>query len=264
VQSGVLHRQQVVTRADAAPAVRNRLLGPVAAEQRRVGLTQLVSGAQRSLIGEVPPVEVIRRAGDVAGDGVERLLASFEAFGSACVDEQRIRRAEPRDDIVDGDGQRGARARDEGARRSRLVAVARRPSFAKPLRPSSIEHRHGVVTEVAQRPPEAAGEEARVLVVGDDLRFAIDAEAREQARERVGRWERMPSARRGAIAREILVEAHVDRARHVRSAVLLPSPAIVAQVESAVDNGPVGEICLRDLCRNDGGVDHGDSGAVIW
>ncbi len=97
--------------------------------------------------------------------------------------------------------------------RSAFVARGGGTSFAHPPGPAAVEHGDGVVTEIAQRPPEPAGVHPGVLVVGDDLRVARDSQPAEHLGQRFDRWHRMAAVGPCSRPREVLTEAGIHGAR---------------------------------------------------
>ena len=127
----------------------------------------------------------------------------------------------------------------EDGRRPGLVAAAHRAPLAHPLRPAAVDDRCGVVTQVAQHPPQAARVHARVLVVDRDLR--------SRRRSRVGRTSPPSPRRREVDVGRCVRSEHrtrscerlaYDRRRNVRLAVLIAAPRLVAQVVATIDDGP--------------------------
>ncbi len=61
----------------------------------------------------------------------------------------------------------------------------------------------------------------------------------------------MAAVRPGGRAREVVVQARVDRAGNVGGAVLVASPVFVLQIEPAVNDGPVVEMRGEQIGRDE-------------
>jgi len=81
--------------------------------------------------------------------------------------------------------------RHECPTRAHFRARSCRTMFGQPPAEAAIEHGHGVVFEPPQHPPQATGEHAGILIVGDDLRASVDAEVAERVAQRSGLGKRM-------------------------------------------------------------------------
>ena len=101
------------------------------------------------------------------------------------------------------------------------------------------------MAEVAEQPPEARGDRAARVVVGDDDAVSRDAEPRERRGEGVRARERVtpgPARRR---RREIAVEVDEDRAREVPCGVLVAPGAGLSEVPAHVDDADPRIGCVR-------------------
>ena len=98
------------------------------------------------------------------------------------------------------------------------------PLLGLPFGEAAVEDRYRVVTEPAQQPPETAGEDAVVLVVGDDLHGVVDAPAAKGDSERCRVRLRMPSVPPVLLPGQIAIQAGVHGARDV-SLLVVPRPA---------------------------------------
>src|ERR1700682_2833015 len=88
---GELHREHVVAGGDARAAHVHGLLGRGRAEKLGVFLAQLLGRLEQAIGPQVLLPEAVHRAGNVARDGIDRLLQSLEALGGARVDELQRR-----------------------------------------------------------------------------------------------------------------------------------------------------------------------------
>ena len=144
------------------------------------------------------------------------------------------------------------------ARSTPLGCVRLRQAGTLPGGKSAIEHRDRLMPEPAQEPPQPRGESARALVVTDDLHARVDTEPSEGRREGLDWRQRMAAGAGRAWCRQVLIEVCVERVRDVAGRVCLRAPSGTGEVETTVDDRPVGvlEVC-RQLPRFDECGEHG-------
>ncbi len=123
---------------------------------------------------EVVAEETVDCAGDVASDRIQHLVFAAEAVGAARIEQQHVRPAQMRGNVIGVD--------PSGLQRERVAALYRFGRFgveglsgAAPCLQAAVEHRHAVMTKPAHEPPQACGEHSAGVVVGDDLAVAVDA-----------------------------------------------------------------------------------------
>ena len=122
------------------------------------------------------------------------------------------------------------RPRDEGRRRSGLVPRCQLAPGRRPCGESAVENSGAVVSEMAERPPQAGREHGRHVVIGHDPRVVPDSEPAESLGEVRGGGQGMASVPPGLRGREILLEVREYGARDVAFAVPGPAPGRVEQV----------------------------------
>ena len=109
-----------------------------------------------------------------------------------------------------------------------------------PLPETAVKHRDVVVSHPTEQPPQSACEHPVVLVVRDDLHPVADAESYKCLNERCGIGERMTAVAAGDGCGQIPVQVRVDRARDVRSEILMFSPRRIGQLKAAINCNPLG------------------------
>src|SRR6266571_7320038 len=87
---GDLHCEQVVAGGDARAAVVNDFFGATASEQGLKVFFKLLRRLEAAIGRNVLGVEAIERAGNAAGDRVDRLLLAAVAGWGAGIDEQQF------------------------------------------------------------------------------------------------------------------------------------------------------------------------------
>src|SRR6185369_11053065 len=95
-------------------------------------------------------------------------------------------------------------------------AALDRPGFGNPARHATVEHRHPLVSEVAQQPPQPRRGRAIAEVIGDDVRARTDAGARHRRGEVRGSGQRMAPGTLPAGCGKLAVDIEEDRAGNVR------------------------------------------------
>jgi PAS domain S-box-containing protein len=164
-----------------------------AANGRRVDAALTQHGGQAlgrqeaAALVEEAPVGDVDGAGDVAGATGVRLLTAVLALGAGVEHERPA--AEQRAYVLEAEPRAVARAWKERLRRRArppLAALERQPG-RRPGGDAAVEDVRVLVPVGAQRPGDAAGQDAPVAVVGDDGRVGADTELGRLARERVGR-----------------------------------------------------------------------------
>jgi hypothetical protein len=100
------------------------------------------------------------------------------------------------------------------------------------------------VPEPAQHPPEAARVYAVVLIVGDDLHAAGDAELAECVCKCLRIGQGVASIRPGFGTREIATQVCVLRTGNVQVHVFMLAPRLVVQLVAAIDDckGRIAEV----------------------
>ena len=93
-----------------------------------------------------------------------------------------------------------------------------------PCRKTAIEDGDGVVPEPPQQPPQAAGKDAGVLVVRDNLALPVDPEVAQRLPEVLDARQRVASVDACGAPREMPVEVGVDGTRDVRGSCTLAHP----------------------------------------
>ena len=88
-----VHRQHVVAGADAGTAVVDEVLRRAAVQHALEIGAQILRAAERSVGGDIARVGTVERAGDVAGDAVDRLDVAAIALGGARVEQYQRARA---------------------------------------------------------------------------------------------------------------------------------------------------------------------------
>ena len=126
---------------------------------------------------------------------------------------------------------------------------------------AAVEHGDGVVPQPAEHPPQAARENARVLVVRDHLPGGVDPHAAECLPEFVDGRQRVTPVAARRVAGEVPLQVGVHGARNVRRCVHLLAPRRVVEREPAVDDAKrlVGQMSRQRLCVDERRVGHGCS-----
>ena len=221
---------------DAGSAIADNLIRGHVADRCRDRRAQFFRRAEEPLLVEVPLEEMILRAGDVAADLVDWFAVAAVALGRAGVDQARSGGTEARGDRRDVHGHVRARRPGERARRPAGLAALDRPPFGRPRLEPAVEHRHRVVSQPAQQPPQAAGEHAVFLVVGHDLHAAGDPQPAERLRQRLRIGQGVASVRPIFGTGEVMRQVGVDRAGDVGGRVLAAAPGKVVELGAAVDD----------------------------
>ena len=115
----MLHGEQVAAGRHARTARVDHLVGRTVAEEGAELLAQPVGRLEDAAVAEVLPVEAVERAGDVAGDRIDRLGLAAEALAAARVEDGAPRR--PRRDAASVDARR--ERRPVGVGRLRLIGA---------------------------------------------------------------------------------------------------------------------------------------------
>jgi hypothetical protein len=152
----------------------------------------------------------------VAGRSVDRLGLAAEALWRAGVDESPVGVAQQRFDLLRIGRHLHTRRAYESLSLARLDASRGGPAFRDPLLESTIKDRGRVVPEPAQHPPETACVHAVVLIVGDDLHAAGDAELAQCVGKCLRIGQRVASIRPGFGTREIATKVRVLGTRNVQ------------------------------------------------
>src|SRR5262245_61386475 len=172
----MLERQQVVAGSDTRATVTDDVTWSDGAKNLAPVFAQLFRRAEDALIVEVGLIEMIDGARNVAGGPVDRLGLAAEALRRARINESPVRVAHQRCDLLRDCHHLDARRANESFSLARLDASRGGPPFRHPFLESTVENRYRVVSEPADHPPEAARVDPVVLIVGDDLHAAGDAE----------------------------------------------------------------------------------------
>src|SRR5262245_47722302 len=244
-----------MARRDTRSAHRDYLLGLPICERLRPTLAQFVRRQEAALSVKIRHEGMVASTGDVARDRVDGLVLACEAVGAARIDQHRRTVCQPRLELLDGHRLVGARVSDKGCRRdARVLGIQRKPG-GDPCFQSTVENRRGLVTQPAQHPPEASGDCAAGIVIGNNLGAPVDAPRAEPACEHIGGGQRMPTRACSNRAGQVLVQMRIAGARDVATAVSLTPGFRFRQVEAAIDDYPRR---ISEMSRHLGGLD--DSG----
>src|SRR5256885_521527 len=105
---------------------------------------------------------------------------------------------------------------------------------------AAVEHRRLLMSQPAQQPPQPRGIGAHALVVGYDLHLFIYPPAPERGAERRDRRQGMAARECGARSRQITIQMAVQRVWNVSGGPGERAPRRARELETAVDDGPVG------------------------
>ena len=205
--------------------------------------------------GQVLLEEVIRGAGNVAADLVERFADAAIPLRRARIDQQARsgRRAlSATSSTVSRQPGRGAPLKLPGGRR--LDAAAHGMPFALPAREPAVEHRHRVVPHPAQHPPQAGRHTCRCR----RRRPPPACRARcprslKRAAHHVGVGQRMPAVGAGLRCRTDGDRGARSARRDVASRYSSSPFAGSVEIEAAVDHDPV-RIVERARASVDGAI----------
>ena len=147
---------------------------------------QIFRCAERPALVEVPLKKMVRRARNMSGHRIHRFDLAAIALRRPRVDAA----ASPHRSDAHRHRSRcrpSCPCRGAAMKHGRYIrASSDRADTGRPLRDpfgqAAIEYRDGVMAKPAQQPPQPAREHAVVLIVGDDLLSAGDAEAAERRR----------------------------------------------------------------------------------
>ena len=192
-------------RSHAGAAVRDELTG------REVG-DRLVPGC-------------VERARNPTGFLVDRVRLAAPTRRQACIHDDELLATACQ--LLGVDRVVSARARRELHTLNFLLAARERP-----MPPVEVHHGAGVVTEVAEQPPQALG--AAHVPVGDDEDPGADACASRSLRELFRLRQRVAAARAG-LGGEVRVDVQEARTRNVALEIELASAPGVAELPAAVD-----------------------------
>src|SRR2546423_11073703 len=116
----------------------------------------------------------------------------------------------------------------------------------------------------AQQPPQPRGIGAHALVVGHDLHLFIYPPAPERGAERRDRRQRMAARESGARPGQITIQMGVQRVWNVSGGPRERAPLRARELETAVDDGPVG---IGEMRAEGGWLDqrsrHGGAGVTL-
>ncbi len=276
-QPGDLHGQHVGRGAHAAAALVHHG-GRITARQQRFEFGPQLRGRLEAAVGpEVVGERAVQRAGNVAGNRIERLHLAAIARGRACIDHRLAWPAQGGLDLggrgqpLQGLAQGEVRLEVRG-----LLAVCEFAAGLLPRLQSAVEHRHGLVACPLQHPPQAPAEVGAVAVVHHRLHRIGKAHRGEPGRETLGvgqgvaaaghrhvplrRHDRATRAGRTVPGAERFVEVRVHRSGDVRFEVLLVPARRMRQIEAAVEDhqgGAARAQRLEFVGGNEGGVGHG-------
>src|SRR5262245_64289252 len=172
----MLEREQVVAGSDTRAAVTDDVTRSDGAENLAPIFAQLFRRTEDALIVDVGLIEMIGGAGNVAGGSVDRLRLAAKALRRARINESPVRVVYQRFDLLRDCHHLDAWRANESLSLARLDAGRGGPSFCHPFLEATVENRGRVMSKPADHPPEAARVDSVVLIVGDDLHAAGDAE----------------------------------------------------------------------------------------
>jgi hypothetical protein len=106
----------------------------------------------------------------------------------------------------------------------------------QPFLPAPIKYRNGIMSHIAQQPPQSAREGTGNLIVYDNLGIAVYTEAGKYTVQtfRVRQWVAAMVRYRGAA--QILLDISVDGAGYVRGKVSLPAGCFISKIETAINH----------------------------
>ncbi len=122
-------------------------------------------------------------------------------------------------------------------------AVGDRVAVGEPRHEPAVEHRNVRVADVAQHPPQASGDRASAIVVGDDRVAVPDAEGAHPLGERRAIRQRVPAGAREC--RQVPLEIDVDRPGDVGLGVFAAAAVPIAEVPAAVGDPQGGVVESR-------------------
>ena len=194
-------------------------------------LGEPLGGQEAAVVGHKTEGRQRAGAGDVAGDGVDRLVLAAVAVGGAGV-QQDPRRRDPLRPLGVDDGA-PARLDDEVAGLGADLAGLDVAAALPPSAPAAVEDADVVVAGPAQEPPGAGGGDGAPVVVDDDGARRAHPGGPHGGLEDRGLGQRVASGdARDVRGGERVVEGHVGGPGHVPGEVLVA--AVVGQPDAGV------------------------------
>ena len=246
-----VQRQEVVAGVDARAAVDDRLFARGA--ERLVAPPQLRRRPEHRYRagGQVAGPGRALRPGYVAGAGIDRLRFPAVTLGRPSVQDQVSAMPCDHGGLVDHEA-RAQPAGEHGRLDARRVN-GNRPALGHPLPDAPVEDGHVVVAVGAEQVPQAGGDRARGVVVGDDADAGSDAgRSRRPCELRLGR-PGMPPREKPAPAtrrREVLVYVEKHCAGDVTRPPGVASPAGGIEIPPHVDDSDRGVTPERQRGRD--------------
>src|SRR5712691_7512093 len=235
-QSGKFHCKKIVARRHARSAVVDDFYCGTITEHSAKFVPEEFGFLENSLRSQVVIAEAVLRAGDAAGDRVDRLLLAAKPCRRARVEKQQF--FSTRLEGVYIDGLRSGRPdRVAGMRKARHF-VRGGAAFLQPLREAAVEHGNGFMSHPAQHPPKARRHGAAAAVVAHRLVAGLEPLLAEPGDEGAPVGQRMAAVAAGLWRRQVAIEVREQGPREMRFAVLLLTELRPGEVVAAVEQPP--------------------------
>jgi hypothetical protein len=227
--------------------------GSTAGEQREELAMQFGSRTEASVGIEVVAEEAVARTGNVSANRVEGFVLATKAIRTARVNQTEALLVEVAAYRLAAHYPVPQIHLQHRWHETRQIGH-QGPAFCQPAIDATVEHRHAIVSEPTQQPPQTTGKSASGVVIGDDLRLGRDARLAQPVGEKQRIGQGVPPITAIHRSREIPIQMQKAGPRQMSGSVGPATGLRISQEVAAIKDAPAR---IVQVTREDGRADQG-------